>query len=159
MSDCPPGCRVNFNIFQSTGIETLEKAGLKNPEVLKYERPMLYIATFTAGLWRAIFFITITVYRSVIKNSVSIYFCPIHYDQKHLTEFNSFKIKIFTTLKRATFCFIFSWQNMQIPKLKKDKAKYICFGLHCGQAIQLQKQKLSCCSLLIVSRHVANINF
>ena len=50
MSDCSPGCRVNFNIFQSTGIEILEKAGLKNPEVLKYERPMLYIATFTAGL-------------------------------------------------------------------------------------------------------------
>ena len=50
MSDCSPGCRVNFNIFQSTGIEILEKAGFKNPEVLKYERPMLYIATFTAGL-------------------------------------------------------------------------------------------------------------
>ena len=93
-------------------------------------------------------FVRFTMIRNIFKclNSVK-------------TEFNSFKIKIFTTLKGATFCFIFSWQNMQIPKSKKDKATYICFGLHCGQAIQLQKQKLSCCSLLIVSRHVANISF
>ena len=145
--------------FSQQGLKHLRRLALKILKSLSMKGRCCILLHLQLVCDEQFFFITITVYRSVIKNSVSIYFCPIHYDQKHLTEFNSFKIKIFTTLKRATFCFIFSWQNMQIPKLKKDKAKYICFGLHCGQAIQLQKQKLSCCSLLIVSRHVANINF
>ena len=48
-------------------------------------------------------FFTITIYMYVIQNSMSIYFCPIYYDQKRLIELNSFKMEIFTILKRIKF--------------------------------------------------------
>ena len=48
-------------------------------------------------------FFTITIYMYVIQNSMSIYFCPINYDQKRLIELNSFKMEIFTILKRIKF--------------------------------------------------------
>ena len=49
-------------------------------------------------------FFTITIYMYVIQNSMSIYFCPIYYDQKRSTEFNWFKMKIFTNIWSVTFC-------------------------------------------------------
>ena len=48
-------------------------------------------------------FFTITIYMYVLQNSMSIYFCPINYDQKRLIELNSFKMEIFTILKRIKF--------------------------------------------------------
>ena len=54
------------------------------------------------------FFFNYNIHMRVIQNSMLIYICPIYLDQKHSIEFHAFKFKIFTNIRIATFCFIFS---------------------------------------------------
>lgn len=108
-------------------------------------------ATFTAGLHCDKHFFPQLQYTCV---SFKIpcqywYFCPIYYDQKYSTEFNSFKVKIFANIWRVTFCLYVVQRTC-----KFWNKKYIYYGLHRKQAFQLQKQNLLCCYLLVVSKHV-----
>ena len=70
---------------------------------------VLHDVTFTAGLHcDKHFFFTITIYVGHFEITCQNIFCLIYYDQKHSTEFNSFKMKIFTNICRVILCLHFS---------------------------------------------------
>ena len=141
---------------QSTGVEIVEKAGHRNPEVWRFHM-MLHLQLVCIVI--SIFFPQLQYTCVSFKIPCQYwYFCPIYYDQKYSTEFNSFKMKIFTNIWRVTFCLYVVQRTC-----KFWNKKYIYYGLHRKQAFRLQKQNLLCCYLLVVSKHVPkhvpNISF
>ena len=68
---------------------------------------VLHDATFTAGLhYDKHFFYNYNIHicHSKFHVNMFVYLCSINYDQKHSTEFNTFKMKLFANIWRIIFC-------------------------------------------------------